>query len=275
MELNTHAPGPPLDRFIDSLIHYRRYRPDHARERVVPDGHMYLIFELDGAPRYTHDNETLDRTATFTRAWISGMQTRYITISTVQDSSMFIVRFRPGGAYPFLNVPLDTLADRVVAADSVSDGVDSLRSSLVAASTPRDAFAATEVWLGHRFQAELVPPESIQEAVRRITADPVFVATDLASLVADSGYSRKHFIHLFRRYVGLTPKYFQRVMRFSEILPRVIDEEEVSWTRVSYECGYYDQAHFIREFVHFSGYNPAAFLRGASDRRVNFFPVGP
>lgn len=38
------------------------------------------------------------------------------------------------------------------------------------------------------------------------------------------------------------------------------------WAQVALACGYYDQAHFIREFQAFSGFSPSTFLtQGRTD----------
>ena len=69
------------------------FMPDHSIERVVPDGHIYLIFELDGLTRHTYHNDDLSPKAEFSKAWLSGMHKHYISISAHQDSEMFVIQF--------------------------------------------------------------------------------------------------------------------------------------------------------------------------------------
>lgn len=59
---------------------------------------------------------------------------------------------------------------------------------------------------------------------------------------------------------SLTPKIYQRILRFNEILPKIRDKEQTAWAEVAYPCGYSDQSHFIKEFSHFSGFNPQEFI---------------
>jgi AraC-like DNA-binding protein len=84
--------------------------------------------------------------------------------------------------------------------------------------------------------------------------------------------SHKHFIHEFRRHVGLTPKVFCRIRRFQEVLARIQAQKQVNWIDIAYACGYYDQAHFIRDFQAFSGLNPSAYVGRALEDR-NFVPI--
>ena len=78
-----------------------------------------MIFELDGFPRHTYDNESLKPNATFTRVWISGMHKHYISISAHENSEMFVIQFKAYGAYPFLHHPIEKLNDLVVPAEEI------------------------------------------------------------------------------------------------------------------------------------------------------------
>ena len=86
--------------------------------------------------------------------------------------------------------------------------------------------------------------------------------------------TQKHLIDQFKKYIGLTPKYYQRILRFNEILQQIQKKENITWTQIAYQCGYSDQSHFIKEFKHFSGFNPKEFIQeGFNHDETNFFPL--
>jgi AraC-like DNA-binding protein len=72
--------------------------------------------------------------------------------------------------------------------------------------------------------------------------------------------------------VGLTPKLFCRVRRFQRVLRRIGTGRPVEWAAVAVDCGYFDQAHFIRDFHAFSGINPSAYLAGRTEH-LNHVPL--
>jgi len=82
-------------------------------------------------------------------------------------------------------------------------------------------------------------------------------------MVAASGYSHRHFIAVFERETGLTPKRYCRVQRFRKLLVHAVAHPTLSWTELALAGGYSDQSHFNREFRAFAGITPSAYRRAA------------
>ena len=94
----------------------------------------------------------------------------------------------------------------------------------------------------------------------------------MASLSSEIGLSQRRFIQLFQEQIGLTPKAFYRVRQFQRILQRVHGVQEIDWSQIALECGYYDQAHFIHDFREFSGMTPTRYVACATEH-LNHVPV--
>lgn len=272
MIFETASLPPAIDRCLESLFHLKGFKPDHSIERVVPTGHVFIIFEFDGMPRHTFDNETLKPDREFTRVWISGMHRRYLSISALPDSEMLVMQFKPAGSHPFLHIDVSRLNEQVVPAEEVlGEGILDLRERLLTADSSQDKFEIALRWLEARFDAGKTPPDELMKIVEALQNEPVGRFDE-----AVRGYpnSAKHLIDQFKKYVGLTPKVFQRILRFSELLQQLQREEKIDWADIAYRCGYADQSHFIREFRHFSGFNPTEFIRQEFNKgESNFFPL--
>lgn len=275
MIIKQFEPSEKFQKYIENLIYFEGYTPEHSIEKIVPDGSMNLIFELDGFLRHVFDNETLEPKLDFTKVWFSGVHRNLINISTHKNSSMFVIRFKPAGGYPFLTKPAYEFTDSVIPAEQIfGENIFELRNALLESEDADEKNEITERWLNGIFDESKTPKEAIYTSVKKIITDPHFQQNNLAELIEGSGYSQKQFISLFKEYVGIAPKYFQRIIRFNEILAKIHADEKLSWTEISYDCGFYDQAHFIKEFQHFCGVNPEAHLENPLiDERVNFFPV--
>ncbi|HYH56944.1 MAG TPA: helix-turn-helix domain-containing protein, partial [Anseongella sp.] len=71
----------------------------------------------------------------------------------------------------------------------------------------------------------------------------------------DTGVSPRQLRRLFQYYIGDTAKAFSNVIRFQGIL-RAETAAKAENRRLFYQAGYYDQAHFIKEFRNFYGVPP-------------------
>ena len=74
------------------------------------------------------------------------------------------------------------------------------------------------------------------------------------------GLSKKQLERKFPRAVGTTPKTFARLSRFLNICHHIDTHRGTKLTQLTYECGYFDQAHFIKELKAFSGFTPKKFF---------------
>jgi AraC-like DNA-binding protein len=63
----------------------------------------------------------------------------------------------------------------------------------------------------------------------------------------------------FQRVIGVSPKFFARTLRFEHAQRRLMFNPETDLTQLAYQCGYFDQAHFIKEFRAFTGKTPSEY----------------
>jgi AraC-like DNA-binding protein len=84
-------------------------------------------------------------------------------------------------------------------------------------------------------------------------------ATSVAAVTQRVGLSAKRFIERFKAEDGIKPKRYCRVHRFQRAITEMDRSRQVDWTSVALDCGYFDQAHFIRDFREFSGITPTAY----------------
>lgn len=273
MIYTPYSPHGSIAPYIETIFHYEQFVPDHSIERLVPTGHVFILFELDGIERHTFDNDTLKPNASYSKAFISGMHRNYISISAHENSEMLAIQFKPFGSYPFLHEKTDMINELVVAAhEIVGDELYLLRQELINSDTTDRKFELVDSWLQHRFDEQKAPPEDIVQFVSQLQAEPV---DSLNALIEAYPASQKKLIEEFKKYVGLTPKYYQRILRFNDLLKRLQSEDKICWTEIAHDCGYFDQSHFIKEFKHFSGFNPRQFILNEYNKDdTNFFPIG-
>jgi AraC-like DNA-binding protein len=253
----TWAPGPPLTGLVE-MLWASEGRVTYGKEKVLPNGAVELLINL-GAPHRLLDREDPTRGVPFHRAWVSGVQRQYLLIEAAPQSCMMGVRFRPLGAFAFLGVPMEELSDRVVDLDLIlGPGSEALRQRLLATSDLAARFRLLEASITLHCQRGPRPDNGVSWALghlRRTTG-----RAPIGGLSRDLGISERHFIRRFRRQVGLAPKLYARVLRFHSVVASMQSRQVVNWADVAQLSGYYDQAHFNRDFRAFSGGTPSDFL---------------
>jgi AraC-like DNA-binding protein len=255
----THNPCALLHEYVDWYWLYEGYHPAQRLERLLPDGTFELCINLRDEVRHTYDRESHKPLTAYRGAWLSGTHSRHIVIDATPDSSMMGVHFKPGGAACVLGMPAGEMTDRVVGLDSVSGraGLE-LREALLDSPTPTGKSAVLESFLLRLAKRGRSRSPAIRHALRQFSTESGMLS--IASVANELGWSHKHLVQRFRDEVGLTPKRFCRIQRFRAVLQAIEQQRQVAWADLACACGYFDQAHFIREFRDFSGLSPSLYL---------------
>ncbi|HYJ86000.1 MAG TPA: helix-turn-helix domain-containing protein [Pyrinomonadaceae bacterium] len=266
-----HFPQSPLSQFVENIWLVQGFASGYTREKILPDGAIELIIDLDTTPKTIFDDEASQRFRTVSKGWISGERTRYIVIGAMANQSMVGIRFRPGRAYPFFSFPISELSETVTELDLIWGGlVDEVRDQLIGIESPDERLLHLESFLLGQARRSLESNRLISYAVNQLQHSPQFLAIrDLANTI---GITQKHLISQFEKVVGLRPKSFARVCKFQKVVNLIEQQKDIEWAAIAADCGYYDQAHFIHEFQTFSGLNPSAYLKQRGDY-VNYIPI--
>ena len=97
----------------------------------------------------------------------------------------------------------------------------------------------------------------LAEVVRHINNS---TQTNIKTFANIACLSEKQFSRVFSEHIGTTPKDFLRVVRMQRTLSVLQHNPGIGFARLSYECGYTDQSHMIKEFKLFSGCTPKEYL---------------
>ncbi|MCL1847627.1 MAG: helix-turn-helix domain-containing protein [Coriobacteriia bacterium] len=85
--------------------------------------------------------------------------------------------------------------------------------------------------------------------------------TDLEEMQRMTGYSKRYCRERFKADHGITPKQYSTIMRFQGTLKQLMRGGEGSLTSLAANNGYFDQAHFIHDFRHFTNQSPSRFRK--------------
>jgi AraC-like DNA-binding protein len=175
--------------------------------------------------------------------------------------SAMTIHFRPAGALAFFGCPLGELESAFVGlSDLWGRGAELLCEQLARTGSAPRRVALVEAFLLSRLRRRGVRPQPwLASVLRSAELDPsmrVSKAHDLA------GLSPKRFTALFRSDVGLAPKPYFRVRRLQAAMRALNAPAQIA--SVAADLGYFDQAHFVREFRSFTDMTPTQYAQRRS-----------
>ncbi|MGE0160791.1 MAG: DUF6597 domain-containing transcriptional factor [Gemmatimonadales bacterium] len=258
----AHPPSPALAPFVEVIWGVSGTHEYHA-EAVLPNGVVELMVNFGPVQKVIgYGDRAVDES--FERFWIAGIQDRPLVIASPHGANHLGVRFRPGGAHAFFDVPMAELQGRVVDLDLIvgASASGELRERLEAADGDLARCRVAEQWLLERHGAVHACFATTRRALELL--DGAGYDLRVSELCDRLGLSNRHLIDQFREVVGLPPKTLLRIRRFHAVVRALEGRYDADWAAVACRFGFSDQPHLIREFRHFAGVTPTRFLEARS-----------
>jgi AraC-like DNA-binding protein len=233
--------------------------PVAARPHQILDIHLAQPFQVSagGGPARTVPEMGLvgPQSSCRFRVYISG------------EVHVFNVLFQPTGLHRLIGIDMRSLVDQDPAAfDVLGHSAGMLRDAVRLATDFQSRVRAAERALAAILDRHR-PDREISQASSLLIKSCGQMRID--DLVRRSGLSARQFQRRFAQEVGLTPKSYAKIARFDTALVMHHKKPTTPWTEILHELGYFDQAHFVREFRVLAGITPT----GLSDDWENiFFP---
>jgi AraC-like DNA-binding protein len=248
-----------LARFIECYWTLEDDHPElsNSPDPILPDGCIEVILNLgDRFNEHRQDGRKVSQP----RYFLFGQLTRPLLIAPTGRVAIIGIRFHPGGAFPLLRVPMNDLTDSLVELDALDPLLErELTRRLSPDWTLRRNIEEVEKCLIARVI-------STADSWLPALANSIVVSggrQSIDQLALQAGVSGRQLQRRFLREVGIGPKMLSRILRFQEVF-RAIESGRDGWAQVAAECGYYDQAHLIRDCQEFTGKTPAFLLANTS-----------
>ena len=256
MKYSVYRPAAPLSGLVDHLWSLSDV-PVHARERIVPNGTLELVINLDQDEFRIYDADDTRRCTRRPGAMVSGAYSRPFVIDTREHASILGVHFKPGGALSFLGAAPGELADAHVELEALwGRGARELRDQLCEVSDAPSRFRLLErALLAHSTEGVELHP-CVRAALPALAR-----GSSVGDVAAEAGVSQRRLLSLFSHGVGLSPKLFMRIRRFQRAFALAQSGPQASWSKLAIDTGYFDQSHMIRDFLEFSGLSPSEVRR--------------
>ncbi|GGK67853.1 AraC family transcriptional regulator [Nocardia camponoti] len=266
-----------FDPASDKGILHARVQAEHRSLARLPVGealadvvswYWIVRWDLRGRPAYHAEvlsypcvNITFEQTSTRTGAFVNGVTTRKYVRELSDVGETFGILFRPGGFGAFTGVDVGSLRDTHAPLADVVPGAERLAEAVAAESDDGRRCDLVEEFFAGR--SRVVDPHYalVSAIVRAMADDPELTRVDQVTEAFDVPVRTMQ--RLFRRYVGAGPKWVLRRFRLQDATDRLARDATPDLAALAFDLGYFDQAHFTREFTREIGCAPAEYARRA------------
>ena len=257
MNYQVYTPSPELQPFVKCFWSLDDEKQDEpVKQRVLPDGCMEMIFHYgDLYKQYFEDDSTIIQP----RSFVFGQITKYIEIAPTGISGIISARFLPDGLTPFLDIPVSSLENKAVPISEIfNEEGKKLEEDIITANENETRIKLIETFL----LSKLTETRTI-DAITKSCVDIIFQSQGQIGVVelADKmNINRRNMERKFTSLIGISPKQLAKVARLQATLKMLEQKKFTNLTSLAYENGYYDQAHFIKDFKEFTGIIPKSFF---------------
>jgi len=218
------------------------------QQEVLPHPSVNLVIEAHGA-------------------WVWGVPTKR-DLRLLQGQGWAVgTKFKPGAFTALTGIEAASITDgRVSVQAAFGEGSDGDR-----VGADDDALYTVIA----RIEALLAPRVGVDDGYTPLVADVIQTMRDVAPDARVEHLAAMHHVaprtlqRLFRHYVGVGPKWILKRQRIHQAVEQLTAISPPQWTELALGLGYYDHAHFIRDFRLVVGRSPAEYAAEAAVARDN------
>ena len=264
------APHPALLEYVDSVFVVRvTFDAKSGLSPIypfVPTHNRFLCFYLQDLVKVKKQEE--DEFTPRARSIIIGPQLTPVTLDLGQQHQAVVVNLKPAGMHRLLGIPLVEIVDcdfdaRLV----IGREIDALLDQLQEALTDAERNTITQRYLLsklHQLKVALPFDLAVLELVHASGN------LSIEYVAAQACLSLRQFERKAYERLGLPPKLFGRMIRFSHAYKYKESAPHTSWSEIAHRCGYFDQMHFIRDFKFFAGRTPSMLKEADIEKSIRF-----
>jgi AraC-like DNA-binding protein len=261
-------PHPALATLVRHYLILNGGQPAGGVHRLFADGNTGLVFNLDHAVLNASGNNP-----SMHSCWLYGQVKTYHDLSLSGSINWIVVVLQPYGAYQLFGVPAMEWYNGFFPAEEIlHDRIQDISNELLRTEQLSERVRLLDNFLLQQIERCLQPDPLIVQAVQHIMQHEGMLSVE--SLLRMLPVNERTLERKFKLHIGITPKRFMDVVRLNASAKRMQRmNESAALTGIAYESGYFDQAHFTKEFKKYTGITPQQYHEQARPLALNFLEL--
>ena len=261
MTYEKFTPAPELAPFVQCYFHW------HSSGEAVtdftvespPTGFCSLVFN-EGCD-YVLRNKKYENLQV-PRQFISGQSIYSYSLHFNGIINICGIVFKPAALATIFDFPTFEFTEERIPLDTLfrKSTVDELAAALAEENSSNGKMKLLEGFMLQAYHRNKPEGDYVDNAANLILEK--YGLLDVGEIMKNVFMSRRNFERRFFRKVGLSPKYYARIIRMSYVMNMIAGKKKADWGALFSECEFYDQSHFIKDFLEFTGRTPQQYIDG-------------
>lgn len=251
MRYESFQPSDDLRELVKEYWIFESDDPTVSQQKIIPDGFSEIIIHYGDLYRINLIGQWEDQKSLLFSSQIS----KYFFLENTGRSGMLGIKLYPTAFHELFQLDVSDLTDQVLPLDTLISDTENLAEIRNENSSMKQKVELAESWL-RKYMSNLSPQEKIRTCISQIHESHGMI--DIDQMAGEVALSTRQLERLFKKVIGLTPKFYCRIIRFNYIF-EVMKEQNDSWVRTALKSGYFDQSHFIKNFKEFTGEEPSSY----------------
>lgn len=257
MDYRKFNPTVTLQPFVECYFEWTGLAEKEMDIQSPPSTFSAIVFNFN-EPYRAYQHDTLP--AQVPKAFVCGLFTSNYHLLVEGPIGMMGIVFKSTALHNFFGAPMSSLVNNRMDLNLLlQEKAPPLIQSMTEASD-----TAARIKILEAFLLELVPKARLK---LNIVDDAVCFIDEKSGRVTVEEVAER--FHISKRYlekkflekVGVSPKFYARLKRFSTMANRAVHSEKIDWQGLIHETGLHDQSHLAKEYLEFNKMSPGEYQK--------------
>jgi AraC-like DNA-binding protein len=263
MKVQLHQPSTQLNNYIENYmmvdIDWKKLSSVSTIWRLIPFGQVSMLFLMGEPHGYSLSGASSPMQNT-SQAFMVGQLTQPIWLKFSGHTRMIKIQFKPSGIQQMLPLNMEEFTNiPSIELEAIwGRSVNEILEQMHEAASDEELVTLLNSFFENKLLPQQTSASYINYTVHQL--EKCNGNVNIQQLEKKLGISSRHLERLFKAKVGLTPKEISKIIRLNSAFSCLEKNPSMSLTSLAYESGYYDQAHFSKDFKKIAGISPAKLM---------------
>lgn len=254
MLFHRFAPAKSLESFVECYWVIESEEKKPVIQKIIPDGFPEIIFHY-GDPYRINMHEAWELQS---NSLLAGQLKKYFFLENTGASGVVGIKFKPAGLAQLFGFTMYAFTDKVISLSNLAQpSLKALEQDIRTCAGYSEMIMIAETHLQKIVDSRQYKVGPVDKAIDLILDSKG--AVSISEIEKSCFVTERWLQRMFQKYVGLSPKFYSRIIRFNFIF-QLMQEGNFSWLDITHRAGYFDQSHFIRDFKAFTGEDPSCYF---------------